>query len=651
MKGFTTESIRNVALVGHGGCGKTTFLEAALMATGVLKRLGKVEEGSTVSDYDKMEIDKGYSISASMVPVEYKKVKINFVDTPGYFDFVGEVNSALRAVEAAILIVDASAGVQVGTEKAWNSCKEHHTPVIFFVNKIDKENVDLEKVIGEIKAKFGTSVVPITEPIGEDVKEALNEAIAENDEELMEKYFSGEPFTDEEFNKGLLDGIASGSIAPLMSGSVTEGQGINELLEALIKYVPSPADGLVFKGVDADDEPIERKCDSGLPASAFVFKTIADPFVGKISLLKVASGILSQGAELYNTRAEKAEKLSSLFFLRGKNQIETDKVVAGDIVAASKLQYTQTGDTLCDKADYIEYPPINFPQPSLFMAIEPKAKGDEDKIGTGLTKLMEEDPSFIMTRNAETHQTLIGAQGEIQISIIAAKLKEKYGVEVDSVDMRIPYRETIKGSSDVQGKHKKQTGGAGQYGDVHIRFSPSQEHFEFSEELFGGSVPKNYVPAVEKGLRECLEKGPLAGYPVVNVKAVLYDGSYHDVDSNEMAFKIAASLAFKKGISEAKQILLEPVMHVEVTVPDEYMGDIMGDMNKRRGKILGMEPQVGGGQKVIAEVPQAEMFKYAIVLRSMTQARGSFTMEFERYEEVPAHMAEKIIAEAQKEAE
>jgi elongation factor G len=337
--------------------------------------------------------------------------------------------------------------------------------------------------------------------------------------------------------------------------------------------------------------------------------------------------------------------------MRGKTQAEADSVAAGDIVAAAKLQFTQTGDTLCDKAHFIKYPPVSIPEPSLYMAVEPKAKGDEEKISSGLHKLMEEDPSFVMNRNAETHQTLIGGQGEIQIGIITAKLKDKFGVSVDLADQKIPYRETIKGKSDVQGKHKKQSGGAGQYGDVHIRFSPSTEAFEFSEELFGGSVPRNFVPAVEKGLRESMEKGPLAGFPVVNIKAVFYDGSYHDVDSNEISFKLAAALAFKKGIVEAKPILLEPMMHVEVLIPDEYMGDVMGDMNKRRGKILGMEPQTGGGQKVIAEAPQAEMFKYAITLRSMTQARGSFIMNFERYEEVPAHLAEKIIAGHKKDSE
>jgi elongation factor G len=644
MKGYTSDTIKNVALVGHGGTGKTTVLEAALLATGVINRLGKVEDGNTVSDYDKMEIEKGYSISTSIVPVEYNKVKINFIDTPGYFDFIGEVNSAMRAVEAAVILVDASSGIQVGTEKAWKSCKEYNMPTFILINKIDKENIDVDKVIADLKAKFGTSVVQLSE------KDALMEAVAESDEELLEKFFGGEEFTDEEFSRGLVAGIASGSIVPVLTGCAMDGRGIKEFMDTLIKYVPN-AKTKEYPGVDAKDADVIIKCDDAAPFSAFVFKTIADPFVGKINLMKVISGKLHSGIEVFNTRVEKPEKLGALFFMRGKTQAESDTIVAGDIVAAAKLQFTQTGDTLCDKAHIIKYPAVAFPEPSLYMAVEPKTKGDDEKISSGIHKLMEEDPSFLITRNTETHQTLIGGQGEIQIGIITAKLKDKFGVGVDLVEQKIPYRETIKGSSDVQGKHKKQSGGSGQYGDVHIKFSPSHEVFEFAEELFGGSVPKNYVPAVEKGLRESMEKGPLAGFPVVNVKAVFYDGSYHDVDSNEMAFKIAASLAFKKGIVEAKPILLEPVMHVEVLVPDEYMGDIMGDMNKRRGKILGMEPQTGGGQKVMAEAPQAEMFKYAITLRSMTQARGSFIMKFERYEEVPQHLAEKIIAEHKKEVE
>ncbi|MDR3295672.1 MAG: elongation factor G [Clostridiales Family XIII bacterium] len=637
MKGYTSDTIKNVALLGHGGCGKTTLLEAALLSTGVINRLGKVEDGNTVSDYDKMEIEKGYSISASIVPVEYNKYKINFLDTPGFFDFIGDVNSALRAAEAGVILVDASAGIQVGTEKAWNSCKEYQLPKFFFINKVDKENVNVDQTIADLKAKFGTSVVTL------DDRDALNEAIAETDEALLEKFFGGETFTDEEFNKGLAAGIASGGIVPVVSGSAGGGAGLKEFLDMLLKYVPDPKTA-AYEAENANEESVTLACDASAPLSAFVFKTIADPFVGKISLLKVITGKLALGVEVYNPRTEKSEKIGSFFYLRGKTQSEAPQALAGDIVAAGKLQFTQTGDTLCDKAHFVKFPRVKFPVPSLYIAVEPKVQGEDEKVSSGLHKLMEEDPSFAMKRNSETHQTLLEGQGEIQISIVTAKLKEKFGVEVEQKDPKVPYRETIKGTSDVQGKHKKQSGGAGQYGDVHVRFSPSQEEFEFAEELFGGSVPKNYVPAVEKGLRECMDKGPLAGCKVVNVKAVLYDGTYHDVDSNEMAFKIAATLAFKKGIVEAKPVLLEPIMHVEIMIPDEYMGDIMGDMNKRRGKILGMEPQQGGGQKVMAEAPQAEMFKYAIVLRSMTQARGSFTMTFGRYEEVPAHLAEKIIA-------
>ncbi len=639
MKGYNSDSIRNVALLGHGGCGKTTFLEAALLATGVINRLGRVEDGNTVSDYDKMEIEKGYSIGLSIVPVEYNKVKINFLDTPGFFDFVGEVNSALRAAEAALIMVDASSGVQVGTEKAWNSCKQFNIPKIFVITKTDKENVDVDKTVEDLKAKFGISVVTL------DDRDALNEAIAETDEALLDKFFGGEEFTEEEFNQGLAKGIASGSIAPVISCSSLKGQGIKEVMDNVIKFVPKAKDHAPYQAFDANDNEIEVKCDENGKLAGFVFKTIADPFLGKINLIKVISGKFSQGFEVYNSRAEKTEKLGSLFYLRGKTQGEAGTALAGDIIAAAKLQLTQTGDTLCEKAHIIKFPRVEFPQPSLFIAVEPSSKGDEEKVSSGLSKLMEEDPSFVLERNIETHQTLLGGQGEQQLGVITAKLKDKFGVDVHTVPRRIAYRETIKGKSDVQGKHKKQSGGAGQYGDVHIKFAPSEQEFEFAEELFGGSVPKNYVPAVEKGLRECMDKGPLAGCKVVNVKAILYDGSYHDVDSNEMAFKIAAALAFKKGIVEAKPCLLEPVMRLEIFVQDEYMGDVMGDMNKRRGKILGMEPQASGGQKLIAEAPQAELFDYSVALRSMTQARGSFIMAFERYEEVPAHLAEKIIAD------
>ena len=647
MKGYSSDKIRNVVLLGHGGCGKTTFLEAALLATKVINRLGKVEDGNTVCDYDKMEIEKKYSINTTMVPVEYNGYKYNFLDTPGFFDFVGEVDSAMSTVSAAIIMVDASEGIQVGTEKAWELCSETDTPKFMVLTKIDKDNVDCDKLVEQLREKFGNSVVT------DDDEDALREAVAGTDEALMEKFFNDEPFTDEEFTNGLMDGIANGDVVPIIKASSLTGEGIDEVLRSIARYVPTPSKHAPYIGKNSKDEDVEVITDVSADPVMYVYKTIADPFMGKISYAKVLSGTVKLGQELYNPRAQKSEKLGSMFFVRGKQQENATEVPAGDMVALAKLQHTKTGDTLCLKAKAVTMPGINFPKPNYFVAVEPAEKKDEEKMAQGLHKLMEEDPSFVLERNVETHQSLLGGQGDIQIGIIRAKLKERYGVSVKVIPQKIAYRETIKGSSDVQGKHKKQSGGAGQYGDVWIRFSPSQQNFEFSEELFGGSIPKNYVPAVEKGLLECMDKGPLAGCKVQNVKAVLYDGSYHDVDSNEVSFKIAASLAFKKGIVAANPCLLEPIMKLEITVPEKYTGDVMGDMNKRRGRILGMEPTDNGKTKLLAEAPQSELFDYAIVLRAMTQARGTFTVEFSKYEELPAHLAEKVIeahkAEVEKE--
>lgn len=687
LKAYPTDKIRNVALLGHSSNGKTTLTEAILFATGVTTRQGKVTDGNTVSDFDKQEIARKVSIGTSVIPVEWDNYKFNLLDTPGYFDFVGEMYGAKRASEGSILLVDVSSGIEVGTEKAWKNLEKYSTPRIVFVNKMDKENINFEKLLEDLKSELGEKIIPFALPIGlsndfrgfvsvidgkayeyngkvrkeipvpadmksavEEIRESLMEKIAESDEELMEKYFEGEEFTPEEVEKGIKASVASGDLAPLVVGSAEKTIGADFILEMIQKYIPSPADVGTFKGTK-DDKEIIRKVDVNEPFSAVVFKTIVDPFVGKLTLFKVVSGKITKDTEVFNSTKDKAEKLGGLFLLRGKNQLEVTEIQAGDIGATSKLNYTQTGDTLCDKGNQTLYDTISYPQPTLFMAVEPKNKGDEEKIGTSLNKLMDEDPTFVIERNTETKQLLIGGQGNMQLAVIVDKLKQNFGVDVLLKSPKIAYRETIKGTASVQGKHKKQSGGAGQYGDVHVRFEPCEEEFVFSEEIFGGSVPRNFWPAVEKGLRESLEHGILAGCPVVNVKATLFDGSYHDVDSNEMAFKLAAQLAFKKGMEAAKPVLLEPIVKVDIVIPEAYMGDVMGDMNKRRGRILGMEQQADGSQKITAEAPHSEMFEYAIDLRAMTQARGSFTMEFTRYEEVPAMIAEKIINEYKAERE
>ncbi|WP_430884779.1 elongation factor G [Fusibacter sp. JL216-2] len=683
MRDYKVDKIRNVALLGHGGSGKTTLTEAVLYTLGKTKRMGKVEEGNTVSDFDKEEMTRGFSIGASVIPVEWNNSKYNILDTPGYFDFVGDVFSSLRVSGGSIIMVDATSGVEVGTEKAWTFTEKRNMPKIIFVNKMDKDNVNYVKILRELKDKFGKKIAPFCVPMGEGpdfkgfinvvdlvgrefngkecvdveipaeyearinpVRDILIEAVAETDEEMMEKYFEGEEFTIDEIHEGLRKGVLAGEIVPVLLGSAEKQIGIHTLLNMVYDYMPTPWDMHQegYEGVNPESEQTEvRMVDEKEPFSAFVFKTIADPFIGKISLFKVYSGSLTKDTEIVNANKGEGEKMNSIFQLSGKEQLECQKITAGDIAAIAKLSVTETGDTLCEKGHPIVYPGINLPKPCLFMAVQPKSKGDEDKIGTSLHRLSEEDPSFIIERPKETHQMLIGGQGNMQVQVIVNKLKNNFGVEVDLIDPKVAYRETIKGTATVQGKHKKQSGGSGQYGDVHIKFEPSTEPFVFEEKIFGGSVPKQYIPAVEKGLKDSLEKGILAGFPVVNVKATLLDGSYHAVDSSEMAFKTAAHIAFRKGMEQARPVLLEPIMSVEIYIPDEYMGDIMGDMNKRRGRILGMEPHEKGFQKVIAEAPQSEMFKYATELRSMTQARGFFNMKFERYEEVPMQIAVKVI--------
>lgn len=685
MKSYSTEKIRNLALVGHSASGKTSLCEALLYKTGNLKRLGKVEDGNTVTDFDKEEISRGVSISTAVAPVEWKDFKINLIDTPGYFDFSGEVYSSLRASEACLVVLDAQNGIEVGAEKVLKYTENIELPRIIFVNKMDKENVNFAKVVSDLHIAFGKKVIPFTLALGEGenfkgiidvlnkkayeydgferkeveipeirveevnhVYDTIVEVVAETDDELMEKFFDGEEFSHEEFMKGVTSALLNGSAVPLICGSATTGAGIDMLLDIITDYMPAPNDERAKRGFRNEDENVRNICVNE-PFSAVVFKTIVDPFVGRISIFKVMSGKISKDTEIFNSTKDEMDKSAGLFFLRGKTQLETSEIVAGDIGAVSKLNLTETGDTLCDKQNKTLYKKIKYPKPNLYFAIEPKSKNDEDKISQSLHKLHEEDPSFVSERNVETKQHLIGGQGNVQLQVVLDKLKNVYGVETNIVPLRIAYRETIKGKSDVQGKHKKQSGGAGQYGDVFMRFEPSTEEFEFAEEVFGGAVPRNYFPAVEKGIRDCLEKGILAGYPVVNLKATLYDGSYHPVDSNEMAFKIAASIAFKKGMEQAKPVLLEPIMKVEVRIPEIYMGDVMGDLNKRRGKVLGMEMLEDGTQLVVGEAPHSELFEYAIDLRSMTHARGEFSMEFDRYEEVPANIAEKIIEESKKE--
>lgn len=689
MKDYKTDNLRNVGIIGHSSSGKTALAEALLYYTKTIDRLGKIEEGTTTSDYDVEEKKRGISLSASVIPFEWNDKKINLVDIPGYFDFVGEKIQGIRAVDVSMIVVCGAAGIQVGTEKAWDYCNKMKLPRAFFINKLDRENSDYDKVLANLKSKFGITVVPIQYPIGkesefsgvidvikrkvklhdkktnkvelkevpeeyldkvEECKQMIMEAVAETDEELLDKYFSEGELTDEEIYRGLINGCCTGEIAPVMCGSSLEVIGMGALIEDMIECFPSPGK-LVRNGYKKlNDNNDSVKIDEEKPFSAFVFKTVADPFVGKLSIFRVLTGKAVADSIVYNSSKEKNEKMGNLYFLRGKNQIPTKEITAGDIGAVAKLQYTATGDTICDTNNKVIYESMEFPEPVMSMAVLPKSKGDEDKISSALTKLLEEDPTFKVSRDVENAETIISGVGETHLDVIASKLKNKFGAEVILQNPKVPYRETIKGLADVQGKHKKQSGGHGQYGDVKIKFEPRNDGYdelEFVDQVVGGVVPRNYIPAVEKGLKDCIQHGVLAGYPVIRLRATLHDGSYHPVDSSEMAFKIAASLAYKKGVEMAKPILLEPIMHLEVMVPSDYMGDVIGDINKKRGRVLGMEP-VDGMEKVTAEVPMAELFKYATDLRSISQARGSFSCNFERYEEVPALEADKIIENARK---
>ena len=687
MKDYTTEAIRNIALVAHGGTGKTNLAEAMLYNAKLIDRQGKVSDGNTVMDFDQEEIKRKISINTSLASFEWNDCKINIIDTPGYFDFVGEMIEGTSVADGVVIMVSGKSGVQVGTEKAWAVAEKNNIPKIIFVNEIDEEEVDFTSVVNQLKDAFGKSIAPLYIPIREngkvigfydvihgearkyvtggnepmalpseyegEVKEntdMLAEAVAETSEELMDKYFNGEEFTKKEILSAVKKGIEECSMVPVLFGSALKNIGIKALVDAICEYFPAPNE---IKQRNAykpgTEEIIEVNTDSNGPVSIFVFKTLIDPYVGKLSYFKVMSGTLKADTTLKNIRKGEDERISRLVTMCGKKQIEVKTLSAGDIGAVNKLAITKTGDTLSDPKNQVEFEKLIFPKPALSLAVLPKEKGDEEKISSGLSKLRNEDPSFNFYNNTETHQLIISGMGEQHIDVIISKLKARYGAEVTLAEPKVPYRETIKKKVTAEGKHKKQSGGHGQYGHVKIEFEPGMsEGLEFAEQIFGGSVPKNYFPAVEKGLLESIEHGVLAGYPVVNLKATLLDGSYHPVDSSEMAFKMAAHIAYKNGLEQASPVLLEPIGKLVVIVPDQYMGDIMGDVNKRRGRILGMNPIGNGLQEVTAEVPMAEMHKYAIDLRSMTQARGSFEFDFERYEEAPNMVAEKIIAESKK---
>ncbi len=690
MKKYSVDKIRNLGLISHGGAGKTTLAEAMLYVTGVITRLGKVDDGTATLDYDPEEQKRQISINTAVAPVPFEDFKINIVDTPGYFDFVGEVRAALRVTDGALVVVEAAAGVEVGTELVWGYADEYELPRLVLINKMDRENADFDRTLQSLREAFGDKVIPLHLPIGqedsfkgivdvlsrrayiyegdrsgkfeesevpaelqdkvEEYREALIEAAAETDDELIMKYLEGEGLSDEEIQAGLRRAVVERSLFPVLCASGAKNIGVQPLLRAVTELLPSPADLGEVKGTKPDsDVEVSRRPSEDEAFSALVYKTVSDPYVGKMTLFRVYSGTVKSDSQVYNANKGKVERIGQLFVMRGKEQQPVDAAYAGDLVGVAKLQETTTSDTLCDQAHSIVFKPIQFPRPVFSVAVQPKAKGDEEKIGSGLARLMEEDPTFIVERNTETNQTILSGMGELHVEVITDRLKRKFGVEVNLTQPKVAYRETIKSTADVDNKYKKQTGGRGQYGHVIIHIEPLErgKEFEFEEKIFGGAVPRQYIPAVEKGIREAMQEGILAGYPVTDVKVTLLDGSYHSVDSSEMAFKIAASAAFKKGMQDANPVLLEPIMTVEVLVPEQFMGDVMGDLNKRRGKILGMEPR-GTTQVIKALVPQAEMFTYAIDLRSITQGRGTYTMSFSHYEEVPAQVAEEVIEKARK---
>ncbi len=684
MKNYPADKIRNIVLLGHGGSGKSAFAEAVLFNAKATDRLGRSADGNTVMDFDPEEIRRKISINTSVATCEWRDCKINLIDTPGDFDFLGEVMQGLRVADSALVLISAKDGNSVGAEKAVRLSKKRNVPIFFMISRMDEANANFEKALESLQQQYGSAVTPLALPIVADGKmtgvvdvvakqayaldaktgatrpidmpagmkdtvdslsESITEHAAESDEALMEKFFGGEPFTPAEMVQGLKSSIMAGSLMPVFVGSGTANWAISFTMDKLVDYMPSPAEMPAVSAETQDGASVTVQVGDN-EFSSLIFKTIADPFVGRISLFRVYSGVLKGNSSVYNPLKEKDERIGSLFMMNGKKQLPADQIGAGDIGAVTKLLASTTNDTLCDRSRPIVLPQIKFPTPCLSLSILPKTKGEEDKIMSGLNKLRDEDPVFTVKNDAETRQMLVAGLGEQQLDVLRSKLKSKFNVEASLEEPRVPYRETIRKKVKVQGKHKKQSGGHGQYGDVWIEFEPGdREELTFEEKIFGGSVPKSFHPAVEKGLQDAVQKGVLAGYPVVNLKATLVDGSYHDVDSSEMAFKIAARLAYKAGLPQASPVLLEPISQAEIHIPDDYLGDIMGDMNKRRGRIMGINPD-DLGQVVSAEVPTSEMAKYATDLKSMTQGRGWYTIEFVRYEQAPQQVADKVIADA-----
>jgi elongation factor G len=685
VKEYSANQLRNIGLVAHGGTGKTSLAEAMLYCAGATNRLGEVDQGTTVSDYSPDEVERKISISASLLNFEWSEHKINIVDMPGYADFVGEMIGGLRVCETALISVNAVSGLEVGTETAWKWAERYGGARVFFINKIEKEHASFDSVFKALRERFGSEVVALQIPLGEalnfkgiidlirmkayqfeagkakeveipaelkerakQLKEKLVEAVAESDDSLLEKFFDAGSLSEAEIKEGLRKGIAQNQIFPVFCGSATENAGVSLLLDAIVDYFPSPVDVKGWEGkVPDSEETVGLKVDPNSPTCAFVFKTISEPHVGELSLFRVYSGKVQTGQELLNSKSGSSERIGQIYTLNGRERHEIGTVSCGDIAAAVKLKDTHTGDTLCHKSNPVVLPPIQFPKPVINLAIRPKAKGDEDKISSGFAKLHDEDPTFSMEVDDELKQTIIYGQGELHLEVIIDRLKRKFGAEVDLEKPRIPYRETITTSAETQGKYKRQSGGRGQYGDCWLRLEPLAKGsgFEFVNAIVGGVIPSKFVPAVEKGIVEAMQNGELAGYRVVDLKVTCYDGSHHSVDSSDLAFKIAGSMGFKSGFVKSKPVLLEPIYNVEVTVPDDFTGDVVGDLSSRRGRILGMEPR-GGLQVIRAQVPLAELYKYSTSLRSLTQGRGAHTREFSHYEEIPKEIADKVIAEA-----